>query len=210
MPAGRVLGVIVIALAMAALFNSEALVRAGEGMKPGPTRDIVLSVGRPLDDVAGAVGLHLPREGLDLAFGQEPKTAAGTRARARLDGDPAARTGRRRCARASPSPPARDPLRVLVTGDSQAEFLGQRLVDQAPSGLLDVTTVARNGTGLTNPEFFNWEINAQPGDGDARPRRGGDGDRRQRRLQRADAGRLALRPGHAGVGDRVRAAGRRW
>ena len=39
MPAGRVLGVILIALAIAALFNSEALVRAGEGMQPGTTRD---------------------------------------------------------------------------------------------------------------------------------------------------------------------------
>ena len=48
-----------------------------------------------------------------------------------------------------------------MTGDSQAEFLGQRLVDQSPPGLLDVETVARNGTGLTNPAFFNWEINAE-------------------------------------------------
>ena len=48
-----------------------------------------------------------------------------------------------------------------MTGDSQAEFLGQRLIDQAPKGLLDVTTVPRNGTGLTNPAFFNWEINAE-------------------------------------------------
>src|SRR5918992_1866670 len=78
MPAGRVLGVIVIALAVAWLFNSEALVRAGEGMQPGTTRDIVLSIGRPLDDAAGAVGLHLPREGLDRAFGQEDKTAENT------------------------------------------------------------------------------------------------------------------------------------
>ena len=61
MPAGRVLGVLVIALAVAWLFNSEALVRAGEGMKPGTTRDIVLSVGRPVDDAAGAIGLHLRR-----------------------------------------------------------------------------------------------------------------------------------------------------
>src|SRR3954452_22092512 len=78
MPAGRVLGVILIALAIAVLFNSEALVRAGEGMRPGTTRDIVLSVGRPIDDVAGAIGLHLPRKGLDLAFGQEEKTGSGT------------------------------------------------------------------------------------------------------------------------------------
>ena len=40
--------------------------------------DIVLSVSRPIDDFAGAIGLHLPRDGLDLAFGQESKTAEGT------------------------------------------------------------------------------------------------------------------------------------
>jgi uncharacterized protein len=160
MPAGRVLGVIAVALAVATLFNSQALVRAGEGMQPGPTRDIVLSVGRPVDDVAGAVGFHLPREGLDLAFGQEPKTGPGT---ALERGSTAIlRRNRRKAARQSfPQPTPARPLKVFVTGDSQAEFLGQRLIDQAPQGLLDVETVARNGTGLTNPAFFNWEINAR-------------------------------------------------
>jgi len=160
MPAGRVLGVILIALGVAALFNSEALVRAGEGMQPGTTRDIVLSVGRPIDDVAGAVGLHLPRKGLDLAFGQEDKTASGTELE---EGSNAIlRRNRRREVRQSfPQPTPQAPLDVLVTGDSQAEFLGQRLIDQSPPGLLEVETAARNGTGLTNPAFFNWEINAE-------------------------------------------------
>jgi uncharacterized protein len=160
MPAGRVLGVLVIALAIAALFNSEALVRAGEGMQPGTTRDIVLSIGRPLDDAAGAVGLHLPREGLDRAFGQEDKTASGT---ALERGSTAIlRRNRKKDEQQSFVQPTREnPLDVLVTGDSQAEFLGQRLVDQARPGLVRVTTVARNGTGLTNPAFFNWEINAR-------------------------------------------------
>ena len=160
MPAGRVLGVLLIALGVAALFNSEALVRAGEGMQPGATRDIVLSVGRPIDDVAGAVGLHLPREGLDLAFGQEDKTASGTELE---EGSNAIlRRNRRREERQSfPQPTPEAPLNVLVTGDSQAEFLGQRLIDQSPPGLLEVETAARNGTGLTNPAFFNWEINAE-------------------------------------------------
>jgi uncharacterized protein len=160
MPAGRVLGVIVIALAVAVLFNSEALVRAGEGMQPGGTRDVVLSVARPIDDVAGAIGLHLPRQGLDLAFGQEDKTASGTE----LERGSTAilRRNRRKDERQSfAQPTAADPLQVLVTGDSQAEFLGQRLVDESRPGLLEVTTVARNGTGLTNPAFFNWEINAE-------------------------------------------------
>jgi hypothetical protein len=162
MPAGRVLGVVLIALVIAALFNSEAIVRAGEGMERGTTRDVVLSIGRPLDDVAGAIGLHLPRKGLDLAFGQEDKTASGTeleegstailrkRAREEVEQRPAYK---------QPSPG--DPLKVLVTGDSEAEFLGQRLTDQSPPGLLEVETVAQNATGLTNPAFFNWELNAQ-------------------------------------------------
>jgi hypothetical protein len=160
MPAGRVLGVIAIALAIAVLFNSEAMVRAGEGMQPGTTRDMVLSLARPIDDVAGAIGLHLPRDGLDLAFGQEDKTASGTE----LEQGSTAILRRNRGkseAQGFAQPTAADPLDVLVTGDSQAEFLGQRLTDQAPDGLLRVTTVARNATGLTNPAFFNWEINAQ-------------------------------------------------
>jgi uncharacterized protein len=160
MPAGRVLGVMLIALAIAALFNSEALVRAGEGMQPGTTRDIVLSVGRPIDGVAGAIGLHLPREGLDLAFGQEDKTASGTELE---EGSTAIlRRNRRKDERQSfAQPTPEDPLSVLVTGDSQAEFLGQRLIDQSRPGLLEVETAARNATGLTNPAFFNWEINAE-------------------------------------------------
>ena len=160
MPAGRVLGVIWIALTVAALFNSEALVRAGEGMRPGPTRDIVLSVGRPIDDVAGAIGLHLPRDGLDLAFGQEEKTAPGTELE--RGSNAILRRNRQKDERQSfAQPTPGHPLRVLVTGDSQAEFLGQRLIDQSPPGLLEVETVARNGTGLTNPAFFNWEVNAR-------------------------------------------------
>jgi uncharacterized protein len=160
MPAGRVLGVILIALAIAALFNSEALVRAGEGMQPGTTRDIVLSVGRPIDDVAGAIGLHLPRDGLDLAFGQEKKTASGTELETGSNAI-LTRNRRREQRQSFTQPTVGRPLHVLVTGDSQAEFLGQRLVDQSPPGLLEVETAARNGTGLTNPAFFNWEINAQ-------------------------------------------------
>jgi uncharacterized protein len=160
MPAGSVLGVILIALGIAALFNSEAIVRAGESMQPGHTRDVVLSVARPLDDVAGAIGLHLPRKGLDLAFGQESKTAKGTELE---QGSTAILRANRRKRRAQgfAQPTQQDEVNVLVTGDSQAQFVGEILTDLLPSDLFDVSVVARNATGLTNPEFFNWEINAQ-------------------------------------------------
>jgi uncharacterized protein len=160
MPAGSVLGVILIALGIAALFNSEAIVRAGESMQPGHTRDVVLSVGRPLDDVAGAIGLHLPRKGLDLAFGQESKTAKGTELEQGSTAILRANRRKRRAPAFAP-PTQQDEVNVLVTGDSQAQFVGEILTDLLPSDLFDVSVVARNATGLTNPEFFNWEINAR-------------------------------------------------
>ena len=40
---------------------------------------------------------------------------------------------------------------MLVTGDSQAQFVGEILTDLLPSDLFDVSVVARNATGLTNP-----------------------------------------------------------
>jgi hypothetical protein len=160
MPAGRVLGVILIALGIAALFNSEAIVRAGESMQGGTTRDVVLSVARPLDDVAGAVGFHLPREGLDRVFGQESKTAENTELE---KGSTAILQPKRRKPKPQgfAQPRTTDEVSVFVTGDSQAQFVGEILTDLLPSDLFDVSVVARNATGLTNPEFFNWEINAQ-------------------------------------------------
>ena len=115
---------------------------------------------RPLDDVAGAIGFHLPREGLDLAFGQESKTAEGTEleqgSTAILRAQAQGASSRR-----SRQPTRDDEVNVFVTGDSQAQFVGELLTDMLPSDLFDVSVVARNATGLTNPEFFNWEINAQ-------------------------------------------------
>jgi uncharacterized protein len=159
MAAGQVLGVMVIALGIAALFNSAAMVRAGESMKRGNTRDIVLSVARPLDDFAGAVGFHLPRDGLDKAFGQQSKTGTS-----RLEGGSTAilRANKRKQRRQGFFQPTRQhEVNLFVTGDSEAQFVGEVLTDMLPSDLFDVSVVARNATGLTNPEFFNWEINAR-------------------------------------------------
>ena len=160
MPAGRVWLVVLIALLVAAVLNSEAMVRAGEGMKQGTTRDVVLAVAEPLDTATGAVGLQLPREGFDRAFGQESKTAAGTE----LEQGSAAILRRRASRDAKPvwrQPTPARPLNVLVTGDSEADLVGLRMNDLDSRGLIDIETVARNGTALTNPGFFNWELNAE-------------------------------------------------
>ena len=195
MPAGRVLGVIVIALAIAALFNSEAMVRAGESMKRGQ-HPRHRAVGRPPARRRGRRGRPAPP-----ARGPRPRLRAGEQDRARAPSSRAARprscapTGASKQQRASPSPRRRTPLDVFVTGDSEAQFVGEVLTDLLPSGLFDVESVARNATGLTNPEFFNWEINAAAGDRRSRPRRGRDGDRRQRRVQRRSPTASSTDPG---------------
>lgn len=160
MPAGRVFIVVVVALLTAAIFNADAMVRAGEGMKPGTTRDITLSVSRPLADVTGFLQLNEPRKGFDLAFGQESKTASDTE----LETGSAAILERKAKRVAKPvwrQPTPGQPLDLLVTGDSEADLVGLRMADLDTDDLLDVDTVARNGTALTNPGFFNWELNAE-------------------------------------------------
>ncbi len=71
-PAGHAILVILITLVLAALFNSRAMVHAGEGMKAGTTRDLVLGVAKPINSFAHALWLDKPREGLDKLFGHKP------------------------------------------------------------------------------------------------------------------------------------------
>lgn len=160
MPAGRVFLVVVVALLVAAIFNADAMVRAGEGMQPGKTRDVTLAFARPLADVTGFLQLNEPRKGFDAAFGQESKTASGTE----LETGSAAILKRKAQRAEKPAwrqpTPAR-PLDLLVTGDSEADLVGLRMADLDSGDLLDIDTVARNGTALTNPGFFNWELNAE-------------------------------------------------
>jgi uncharacterized protein len=160
MPAGRVFVVVVVALLVAAIFNSDAMVRAGEGMQPGTTRDVTLSVARPLADVTGFLQLDEPRKGFDLAFGQESKTASGTE----LETGSAAILKRKVRREAKPrwrQPTPGRPLDLFVTGDSEADLVGLRLNNLDSDDLLNIETLARNGTALTNPGFFNWELNAE-------------------------------------------------
>jgi uncharacterized protein len=64
--AGRVIR---IALITALLLNTAGVVRAGLGMEPGPTRDLLLAVAHPLDSIAGALDLKRPRTSLDAMLG---------------------------------------------------------------------------------------------------------------------------------------------
>lgn len=173
MPAGRALQIMLGALLTAMVFNSTAMVRAGEGMETGSTRTLVLAIGRPVDAVARALWLDRPRRVLGWAFGSNPPASSSP-----LLSSPGRPTTPEPGAGASPSAaptggstpptapgtlaPARTatlakPLRLLVTGDSMTEFLGPALLTAtSPGRKVNGRTETRYGTGLVRPDFFDW------------------------------------------------------
>jgi hypothetical protein len=163
------------------------MVRAGEGMDDGVTRTMVLAVARPIDSLASTVGLDLPRRGLDAIFGHGAWVAEGTDL---TDGSddvldlPVAPSTTSSPAPDGPGPTkepnhpellypqdvggitevarptAKDPLKVLVTGDSLATYVGVAMAN-AIGNRGNVAVKTYNGTGLTRPDFFNWQVAAE-------------------------------------------------
>ena len=165
--AWRVVALVLVALLTATLLNSEGLVRAGEGMQPGLTRTFTLAVAQPVDRFAQSIGLGEPRDALAAALGQEDLSGGeilddtlpvivvpldpGPQAQPEPYAPPQQEVALR-------TPTRADPLRVLVTGDSLATYVGLQLTNITDkAGLVSVSLLDRNGTGLTNPSFFNWQ-----------------------------------------------------
>ncbi len=167
--AAQVVVLVVVALATASMLNSQGLVRAGEGMRPGITRTLTLALARPVDSLATSLGLTKPHAALASALGQEdlsggeivdngapvivvpPEPSPGA-----TPASTAAVPRRPEVTVRTPTPG--NPLKVLVTGDSLSTYVGQQLTSLTDDkGLVKVTLLDRNGTGLSNPSFFNWQ-----------------------------------------------------
>jgi uncharacterized protein len=189
--AQRIRTVILVALLTALLLDSAGFVSTGQGTTPGLSRTLILAVGLPVDAVARTLHLGGPKRWLDAALGHPDVTAGGggmesgpalpaqgpaaitgiaTRNGELQRGGERAKEGShsgaaahfRRPRQLLRHPTRTDPLHVLVTGDSLSNYIGQQLAAiTAGSGLVAVTTTVRDGTGLTNPGLFNWEIGAR-------------------------------------------------
>ncbi len=183
-PAGHAIAVIVGALVLAMLFNSHAMVHAGEGMRAGTTRDLVLDVAKPVDSFAHTLYLDRPRKWLDSLFGHQPAPTGPSdlsRLPAKADSRPLgsgsgqaknpSKPAQPKAGTPVPSKPsvkpfrvptAAAPLKLLVAGDSMTEFLGPALINQGnATGKLNGNTITKYGTGLVRPDFFDWSIYAK-------------------------------------------------
>lgn len=168
MPAGKVLVVMVIALVLAALFNSKRFVHAGEGMPVGWQRTTMLAVARPIDAIAEFLRTDRPRARIDAALGRTPELAENGGAFQEPESVlPTASPGfPEPSASGSPTAPAtafRDvsaaaPLRLFITGDSMIEFMAPKLIKDA-GPVVDGASKVEYGTGLVRDDFFDWPAN---------------------------------------------------
>lgn len=159
MPAGHIWLLVVIALVVAVLFNSGGFLRDANGMRPGVLKTVVVGVATPLDTAAHWLRLDRPQQALASLLGQSTDDADGS---ALVSESTAAEPAPLASAVPVSPPTAADPLQVLVLGDSLSTFVGQQMTALlADSDVAEVKSVWRNGTGLTNPAFFNWESGAR-------------------------------------------------
>jgi hypothetical protein len=140
-------------------------------MPAGTTRDLVLGVARPVDQVTGVLRLDRPAVALAGVFGNESSDASSSElltGTGRDDPPPVvtdAGAGQDPAGTAPAvaelrQPTTADPLRMLVTGDSLTESVGPAIASTAGDGVR-ADTDTKFGTGLVRPDFFDWAAYAR-------------------------------------------------
>jgi len=184
--AGQVLMAGLVALALAAVLNADALVRDAERLEFGTSRDVSLAVWEPVQSVSDALSLTEPRRIFDEALGRDysevvlvPATIAAGAAPGTTSAPPSDPTDSTSPA-ATTAPAATttlptttvptttttetpriptpvDQLTVWVGGDSMAQVFGESLVRLGTdTRVITPTLDYRISSGLTRPDFFNW------------------------------------------------------
>jgi uncharacterized protein len=153
--AGRVLLTMVVALALAALVNADAIVDRVEREPFGHARDRSLAIWHPVQDVAHVTQLTRLRDLGDWLAGNEDRGASSAVPPVAGPSD-----GSDTTAATVPelrTPTAAHPLRVYLAGDSIMHDAGNAFLDVASGNpLLAPTLHYENATGLTRPDFFDW------------------------------------------------------
>lgn len=176
--ARRAVGFVCLSLGTAALLDSGQLLTAANSL-PQPERAFVRAVARPLDSFARSTGLDQPRRGLMALLGRTADTTPSELEQLPLSAPtvsaanvPTQVAHPKPVVELPPLPPGtpKDPLRVLVTGDSLSEYLGQQILDiTARTGTIVGKVSVHNGTGLARPDVFDWAKGARVAVGQARP-----------------------------------------
>ncbi|MBL8774402.1 MAG: DUF459 domain-containing protein [Acidimicrobiales bacterium] len=146
----------VVALGLFTLMNASSLLRIVERQPFGWQRSVQVALVKPIDGLSHLLFLDRPRTTADDALGHEFGDAEA------FDDLTTAEPPAAPPATELPEPTAADPLEIVVVGDSQAEILGQSVIDKAAAtGVMDATLDFEFSSGLTRPDFFNWPAEIQ-------------------------------------------------
>lgn len=167
-----------VSFVVALLLCGRGLAHSAAGMPDGWERSVALGLGNSIVWVEERTGLTWPWDRLSAALGHAPvQTDSPLLASGATT--PTPKRGRtvalrsRSTPRPTPQPTrpavlptrhptARNPLRLLVTGDSQTEFLGPDIQnDIANLPQVKVSTETHYGTGLARPDFVDWSVVAR-------------------------------------------------
>jgi hypothetical protein len=158
-------------LLLATLLTSGKLVEIAERQEFGDTRDRNLAVAEGVDRVANFLSLNRPADAIqslrdanndrgEVVVAPPTTTTTTTTVPPTTTVSVAAPTTT--TTTTTTTVPIRrtvdvdTPLRVYVTGDSQATFLGQAVTTEGGSRALVVTVDDRISTSLARPDFFDW------------------------------------------------------
>lgn len=153
-PAGKVLGTMMICLLTWMVLASPALLQASEAGPLGARRSVSLFFLRPLDGLAHVLGLDRIEEALTAATGQGTAGHVGIAPVPVTAGGPRAQPGQ-----PLREPSRKNPLRIVVVGDSLAEEVGWGLQQALNQDLVQVQVRGVAATGLSRPDYFDWPTN---------------------------------------------------
>lgn len=176
--AGQVLLVMVLALALGALFNADRMVeRAKEKPFDDSWRNESIWIWSRVQDVSELFRLDAARSRIETAIGRagserEELDVSDLLAEGSSGGSTPADDGASPDAPAPAStttttepdatpvirtPTAAEPLRLWLGGDSMSQEVGASMARAAAdTGIIQATIDARVSTGLTRPDYFNW------------------------------------------------------
>jgi len=159
-PAWRVLVVAVVCLAVWALLYAPDLRRAAEASPIGTRRMLALALLRPLAAVSEFLQLDHVQNAVERAAGRDPSEASVTIEpvpEAPPEDRPPKRVTEATLEEPLPEATQDDLMRLAVVGDSFATGIGAAMSRAMNPRTVNVQARGVISTGLTRPDYFNWQ-----------------------------------------------------
>jgi lysophospholipase L1-like esterase len=157
-PAGQVLVAMLVCLLVWVFLDARSLQREAEASPIGARRSVALALLGPLASVGGFLQLDSIRGAIDAVTGRDTGTGISI---APVPQAPVVGSGGEKLPENLEGPlrPAtqEDPLRVVVVGDSFASGVGAAMLRAMNPRTVDVESRGLISTGLTRPDYFNWQ-----------------------------------------------------